>query len=83
LQIITNYLKVFTDERMYLISETLIHIATRLSEHFQRTHKSYIANLERVSKATRTHLLIENNKIPISAMYKVAVSEKIAALAKS
>ncbi|MEO1486227.1 MAG: LytTR family DNA-binding domain-containing protein [Bacteroidota bacterium] len=78
-----NYLKVFTDERMYLISETLIHIATRLSEHFQRTHKSYIANLERVSKATRTHLLIENNKIPISAMYKVAVSEKIAALAKS
>ena len=78
-----NYLKIFTNERMYLISETLINIITSLSEDFQRTHKSYIANLNRVSKATRTHLLVEKNKVPISAMYKVAVFEKLDVLAKS
>jgi len=77
-----NYLKIFTDSRMYLISETLININTLLSENFQRTHKSYISNLSRVTKATRTYLLIENNKVPVSAMYKVIVFEKLEVLAK-
>ena len=72
-----NYLKVFTDVRMYLISETLINITTLLPENFQRTHKSYIANLDSVTKATRTHLLIENNKVPISTTYKVIVFKKL------
>ncbi|MGX1930175.1 LytR/AlgR family response regulator transcription factor [Flagellimonas sp. 2504JD4-2] len=72
-----NYLKIFTDSRMYLITETLINITTLLSDNFHRTHKSYIANLDRVTKATRTYLLIENNKVPISAMYKIVVLEKL------
>jgi len=77
-----NYLKIFTDSRMYLISETLINITTLLSDNFQRTHKSYIINLDRVTKATRTYLLIENNKIPVSAMYKVIVFKKLEVSAK-
>jgi len=77
-----NYLKIFTNSRMYLISESLINITTLLSENFQRTHKSYIANLERVTKATRTHLFIDNKKIPVSAMYKIIVLEKLDILAK-
>lgn len=76
-----NYLKIFTDSRIYLISETLINITTLLSKNFQRTHKSYITNLDRVTKATRTHLLIENNKVPVSAMYKVIVFKKLEVLA--
>lgn len=77
-----NYLKIFTDLRMYLISETLINITSLLSKNFQRTHKSYITNLERVTKATKTHLLIENNKVPVSTMYKVIVFKKLEVLAK-
>lgn len=77
-----NYLKIFTDSRMYLISETLINITTLLPENFQRTHKSYIINLNRITKATRTHLLIENNKVPVSAMYKVIVFGKLEVLTK-
>ncbi len=77
-----NYLKIFTDSRMYLIPETLINISTLLSENFERTHKSYIANLDRVAKATKTHLLIENNKVPVSATYKVLVFKKLEGLAK-
>ncbi len=65
---------------MYLVSETLINITTLLSENFQRTHKSYIANLDRVSKATRAYLLIDKTKIPISTMYKVVVFNKLEAL---
>ncbi|NAS13697.1 LytR/AlgR family response regulator transcription factor [Poritiphilus flavus] len=77
-----NYLKIFTDSRMYLITETLINISTLLSENFQRTHKSYIANLDRVSKASKTHLLIENNKVPVSATFKVLVFKKLEGLTK-
>lgn len=77
-----NYLKIFTDSRMYLISETLINVTALLSENFQRTHKSYIANLDRVTKATKTHVLIENKEVPVSTMYKVTVFEKLAILAK-
>lgn len=75
-----NYLKIFTDSRMYLIPETLINITTLLPKQFQRTHKSYISNLDCVTKATRTHLLIEDKKVPVSAMYKIAVFEKLEAL---
>ncbi|MEM9649273.1 MAG: LytTR family DNA-binding domain-containing protein [Bacteroidota bacterium] len=77
-----NYLKIFTDARMYLISETLINISTLLSENFHRTHKSYIVNLDRITKATRTYVLIEDKKVPVSATYKMVVFEKLKALAK-
>ncbi len=76
-----NYLKIFTDSRMYLISETLINIATLLPENFERTHKSYIANLNRVTKATKTYLIIENVKVPVSVTYKVVVFKKLERLA--
>jgi len=62
---------------MYLISETLINITTLLPGNFQRTHKSYIANLERVTKTSKTDLLIDTNNVPVSAMYKVIVFEKL------
>ncbi len=77
-----NYLKIFTDSRMYLITETLVNMTTLLPENFQRTHKSYIANLDRVTKATKTHLLIETNKVPVSTMYKVVVFKKLEVLVK-
>lgn len=77
-----NYLKIFTDARMYLISETLINITSLLSKNFQRTHKSYIANLDRVTKATRTDLFIEDKKVPVSTTYKFIVFEKLEDLAK-
>ncbi|OSY89344.1 transcriptional regulator [Tenacibaculum holothuriorum] len=72
-----NYLKIFTDERMYLIQETLINITKVLSKNFQRTHKSYISNLERVTKATKSHLFINNSQIPISSTYRVLVNQKL------
>lgn len=72
-----NYLKIFTDERMYLIQETLINITKVLSENFQRTHKSYITNLKRVTKATKSHLYINDSQVPVSAMYRVLVNQKL------
>jgi DNA-binding LytR/AlgR family response regulator len=72
-----NYLKIFTDERMYLIQETLINITTKLSENFQRTHKSYVANLNRVTKATKSYVSIDDAQVPVSATYRVLVNQKL------
>lgn len=77
-----NYLKIFTDARMYLISESLINIIKVLSDDFQHTHKSYITNLNSLIKANRTHLFVDKNEIPVSTMYKVAVFKKLEVLAK-
>lgn len=75
-----NYLKIFTDERMYLITETLTNITTVLSENFQRTHKSYVANLNRVTKATKSYVSIDDAQVPVSATYRVLVNQKLEAL---
>lgn len=72
-----NYLKIFTDKRMYLIQETLINIIKVLSDNFQRTHKSYITNLKRVTKATKSYVFIEEIQVPVSAMYRVLVNKKL------
>lgn len=72
-----NYLKIYTHSRMYLISETLTNIATLLPAYFQRTHKSYIANLQGVTKASKSVLTIDSKEIPVSPMYKILVLEKL------
>lgn len=72
-----NYLKIFTNTRMYLITETLTNITSVLSDDFQRTHKSYIANMQRVIKANNTHLIIGEKEVPVSASYRVIVREKL------
>lgn len=72
-----NYLRIFTQERMYLITETLTNIISFLPETFQRTHKSYIANLDQVKKIVGSNLFIEEKKIPISPMYKIIIQQKM------
>ena len=78
-----NYLKIFTNSRMYLTSETLVNITTLLSDRFQRTHRSYIINLERVTKASKTQLSIDQEIVPLSPMYRMNVLDKLKALDKS
>lgn len=73
-----NYLKIFTNSRMYLITETLTNISDKLPESFQRTHKSYIVNMQRITKASHTNLLIQDKEIPISTSYKILVREVLA-----
>lgn len=77
-----NYLKIFTNSRMYLIPETLVNITTLLSDDFQRTHKSYIVNLQRVTKASKTQLSMDHDTVPLSPMYRMHVLERLKALDK-
>ncbi|WP_340067276.1 LytTR family DNA-binding domain-containing protein [Ascidiimonas aurantiaca] len=75
-----NYLKVFTDERMYLIAETLTNMTNKLPDYFQRTHKSYIANMSRVKKVKSTQVWIEDKEVPVSTTFKILVQGKLKSL---
>lgn len=66
-----NYVKVFTRHKIYLASTTTQEILSNLSARkFMRIHKSYIANLSKITNYTENEVLINNVKLPIGITYK-------------
>jgi DNA-binding LytR/AlgR family response regulator len=65
-----NYLEIKTTHKEELIRATLSNFIERLnSEVFFKTHKSYIVNLDYLTKIEPQSLTIVNTKIPISKNY--------------
>jgi two-component system, LytTR family, response regulator len=72
-----NYIKVFTDEKMLLVSETMSEIENKLpKELFLRIHKSYIVSLQNIQKCEKNLVVIEGKTLPIGNTYKREI-EKI------
>lgn len=67
-----NYVKVHTDEVVYLSSVTTIEIESRLGKDiFMRIHKSYIVSLKRIRTITGSQVILYNGAIlPIGNTYK-------------
>ena len=66
-----NYLKVFTDKRMLLISETITKMEERLPSHlFRRAHKSYIVSIKKIEQIGEDFIKISDKEIPIGSTYK-------------
>ncbi len=72
-----NYLKIFTDEKMYLITDTMINFMKQLDEDFVRVHKSYIIPLSRIEKMIGNRIHIGEDQIPIGNTYKADLKGKI------
>lgn len=66
-----NYIKVFTDEKMLLVSEKMSEIEKKLpKELFLRIHKSYIVSLQNIKKYEKNLVVIEEKTLPIGNTYK-------------
>jgi two-component system LytT family response regulator len=66
-----NYLKVYTSAGVLLHRETLKEFIDKLPvSDFVRIHKSYIINLQKVSRIQPFQLTVDNKKIPVSPNYK-------------
>jgi two-component system LytT family response regulator len=68
-----NYVSVFTEEREYLLRETLASLESRLARHgFLRTHRSYLVNRARVAgvepgAGAGQHIVLKSGrKVPLS-----------------
>jgi len=72
-----NYVKVFTDNKMIMVAETLSAIEKNLpTELFLRTHKSFIVSLKRIQQIEGNLIRLGKKVIPIGNFYKMRV-EKI------
>lgn len=66
-----NYVKVHTAARTITTLQTLANMEKALPEDkFFRTHKSFIANMERIESISTSHLIINGKEIPVSPTRK-------------
>lgn len=73
-----NYLEIQTTKKEELIRATLTNFIERLnSDLFFRTHKSYIVNLDYLSKIETNYVTIVASKIPITKSYYDELVKKL------
>jgi len=73
-----DYVKIFTDEKYYVVYSTMKSILEKLPEKdFIRVHRSYIIRLDKVKNIDLTNLQIEKKIIPISNSYKSTLMERV------
>ncbi len=65
------YIKVFSDNQMFLVNERMSTISNLLPNPlFVRVHKSYIVNTSKIIGYGRTYFVILTNRIPIGESYR-------------
>jgi DNA-binding LytR/AlgR family response regulator len=70
-----NYIKVFTDNKMLMVAETLTTIEKNLpKELFTRTHKSYIVSIKKINQIEGNMIRIGDKTIPIGNFYRMHVN---------
>ncbi len=70
-----NYISIFTNQRKYVIRNTLEWFGNNTPNHlFHRTHRSAIVNVTKISKTTSKSVFIGNIEIPVSRGNRVNIS---------
>ena len=69
--------KIFSEEKMYLVTDTMINFMKQLDEDFVRVHKSYIIPISRIEKMIGNRIHIGEDQIPIGNTYKAELKGKI------
>ena len=73
-----NFAKICTTKQTIVASVTMKHLEDELPDSlFTRVHKSYIVNIQKVSKIEGNVVYIEKTNIPVGAVYKMALDKKI------
>ncbi|MBI9033823.1 MAG: response regulator transcription factor [Bacteroidales bacterium] len=65
-----NYLKIFSEQKLFVIRETMADILERLPAPFIRIHRSYIVAINKVEGCGSHYVLINNQKLPLGNLYK-------------
>jgi len=76
---LSDYIKIFTTDKMVVTRETITNIEAKLPNHsFLRIHRSYIIALKFIKSYTNEFVEINNKALPISRTYKKSTLEKLA-----
>ena len=75
---LADYVIIQTELKKHIVHYTMKGIVNRLpDEHFVRTHRSYIVNLDRIEALEDNSILISEKYIPIGASYKEAFLDRL------
>lgn len=78
LQSMGNYVKIYTENRMYVTQITTAEIEENLPHHqFLRIHKSFIVNKQKIESATDEVVRISSNMLPVGKTFKKYVKEQV------
>lgn len=78
---LSDYVKIFTTEKMDITRETITSLEEKLSnKKFLRIHRSYIVSIDKITSYTNEFVEINNKALPISRSYKESVLQKLAEL---
>lgn len=72
-----NYISVVMDKRKILTLMTLKDLETKLPDFFQRVHRSYIVNLNKITTIDNNDIEIGKDHIPLSQSYEKTLYQKI------
>ncbi len=73
-----NFAKIHTTQQNFVASMTMKQLEEDLPEAiFMRVHKSYIVNIQKISKIEGATVFMDKTLIPIGAVYKLALDKKI------
>jgi DNA-binding LytR/AlgR family response regulator len=69
------YCKVYTEDKVYLATKTLKKISLQLPPEapFYRCHRSYVANLSRITEIGDLYIFLDKHKIPLSRSKRAEV----------
>lgn len=72
-----DYVKIGTDEKVYLTYSTLSKIDTRLNDDFIKVHRSFIVRLDKIKNIDQGNLQIGEKIIPISQSMRPNLMSRI------
>ena len=76
-----DYVKIFTDKKMFLVYTTLRTVEDKLpSSVFMRVHRSYIIKIDKIENIDQGNLQVKDKIIPVSNTYKAKLMERIQTL---
>ncbi|MBJ6369312.1 LytR/AlgR family response regulator transcription factor [Snuella sedimenti] len=75
-----NYISVVMTKRKILTLMTLKDLETKLPDFFQRVHRSYIVNLNKIISIGNNVIELDNDHVPLSQSYEKTLYQKISLL---
>ncbi|MDQ3141363.1 MAG: LytTR family DNA-binding domain-containing protein [Bacteroidota bacterium] len=75
-----NYVSFVTPENSILSLMPLKEVESKLPKYFQRVHRSYIVNLNKIDFLTFEEIVIKKHHIPIGQKYKKELLDRIEGL---
>ena len=75
---IKDYVMIFTNKSKYIIYSTLKSVMEKLpDDHFQKVHRSYIINFDKIENIEENSLVIGRKIIPISKAQKPLLMQRL------